>query len=318
MPLADFEARGRAPLGDEPLPAVFIGGAVLDAEGGPGLALGSADDIDAAVRRLIDVDGAAFVSVSPSIPAEWIIPLARETRRRDTPVWVDGRGAGWLTRVRAGADVTSHLISGDPDMLPVTDRPAAYGSPASSRVDVAGWLSALDPAGEPVRRAVDALLSRDAAVVPMLAVAEAELPCVSRDRPCDPTANRAERGRSSWSKAQALVRFLHHEGVRLLVGSGSPDETIAGDGFHRELRLLVEAGIPSLDVLSMATRNAAIALGILHDRGTLEAGKRADFVVLDANPVEDIEAARSVSFVVLEGKGWRPLAEGGFERLRFR
>jgi len=79
----------------------------------------------------------------------------------------------------------------------------------------------------------------------------------------------------------------------------------------------VEAGVPPIDVLSMATRNGAIALNELHRRGTIEADKAADFVILAADPTVDIRNARQVRAIVLDGRGWVPLPEGGFQRIRF-
>ena len=67
----------------------------------------------------------------------------------------------------------------------------------------------------------------------------------------------------------------------------------------------------------MATRNGAIALGELHERGTIEIGKRADFVVLEANPLADIRNARRISFVVLDGDAWTFDREGDWRRVRF-
>lgn len=296
----DFRRQGRSLNVDDPAPAVFIGGPVLDAgEGAIGLALSNADDVPGAVRRLVEEDDAAFISVAPSIPADWLPAIAREARRRDTPVWVNPRGHGWLLALRAGVDVSSGLLSGDPEMLPAAARPRyAERLSSSSSTPLADWLAALDPAGEQVERAITAILARDAAVIPLLAGVAA-----------DPGVE------ASWPSAVTLVQRLHGEGVRLLVGSGS--EGGAGR-FHEELELLTAAGIPPVEVIAMATRNVASALGVLYDRGTLETGKRADFVVLEGDPTEDMANARRVDFVVLDGQAWRPRPEGGFERLRFR
>ena len=62
----------------------------------------------------------------------------------------------------------------------------------------------------------------------------------------------------------------------------------------RELELLVDAGIPPLDAIVAATRNSAAALGKLHEAGTIQAGKRADLLLLSANPGEDIGNLRKV------------------------
>jgi imidazolonepropionase-like amidohydrolase len=84
--------------------------------------------------------------------------------------------------------------------------------------------------------------------------------------------------------------------------------TVAGESFHRELELLVSAGIPPLDVLSIATRNGAKALGRLAEFGTVETGKRADLVLLRDNPLASISATRRVVWVMKNGVRSTPAA----------
>jgi imidazolonepropionase-like amidohydrolase len=62
--------------------------------------------------------------------------------------------------------------------------------------------------------------------------------------------------------------------------------------FEREMELLVEAGLTPADVLVAATRNGAAALDELDEAGTIEPGKRADLLLLSANPAEDIRNLR--------------------------
>ena len=76
--------------------------------------------------------------------------------------------------------------------------------------------------------------------------------------------------------------------------------------FHQELSLLTTAGLSTSEVLSIATRNGARALGILSEAGTIEWGKRADLVVLEGNPIEDIRNTRRIHSVMLGGVIYRP------------
>jgi imidazolonepropionase-like amidohydrolase len=78
--------------------------------------------------------------------------------------------------------------------------------------------------------------------------------------------------------------------VPIAVGSGSDP--------YREMELLVEAGLSPSDVLVAATRNGAAALHELDEVGTIEPGKRADLLLLSANPAEDIRNLRRVVRVI--------------------
>ena len=71
---------------------------------------------------------------------------------------------------------------------------------------------------------------------------------------------------------------------------------------HTELENLVSAGMTPTEALIAGTRNAAEFLGFNHF-GTLAVGKSADFVVLDANPLEDIKNTRKIAKVYLRGRG---------------
>jgi len=75
-----------------------------------------------------------------------------------------------------------------------------------------------------------------------------------------------------------------------------------GFSLHHELELLVQAGFTPLEALRAATRNPAIFLGELGSSGTIEIGKTADLVLLDANPLEDIRNTQRIRAVILHGK----------------
>ena len=96
-------------------------------------------------------------------------------------------------------------------------------------------------------------------------------------------------------QARNLAR-LNEEGVRIAFGTdGSAPWSV-----HLEMANMVSAGMSPAEVIVAATRNSAELLG-LTDAGTVEEGKRADFVVLDANPLDDITYTREISAVYLGG-----------------
>jgi imidazolonepropionase-like amidohydrolase len=78
------------------------------------------------------------------------------------------------------------------------------------------------------------------------------------------------------------------------------------------MELLVDAGIPPLQVLKLATHNGAEALGLLDTVGTITVGKQADLVLLSADPVRDIRNTRHIEAVIEAGRiAWQPLERGG-------
>jgi Tol biopolymer transport system component/imidazolonepropionase-like amidohydrolase len=79
-----------------------------------------------------------------------------------------------------------------------------------------------------------------------------------------------------------------------------------GLGPHWEMWAFVQGGMTPLEALRVATRNPAETLGLDKDLGSIEAGKLADFVVLDKNPLEDIHNSETVSLVVKNGVAYRP------------
>jgi imidazolonepropionase-like amidohydrolase len=91
--------------------------------------------------------------------------------------------------------------------------------------------------------------------------------------------------------------------VPLIFGTDTP--FAFGNFFHsvmNEVRALKLAGLPNEAILRMATSDAATALGISDRVGTIESGKLADLVLLDGNPVSDIEALGHVDLVMKEGR----------------
>jgi imidazolonepropionase-like amidohydrolase len=106
-----------------------------------------------------------------------------------------------------------------------------------------------------------------------------------------------------------VARIARDQKVRFLVGTDvAAPNVLPGFSLHDELRLLVDIGFSPLEVISIATRNGAESLGRLRELGTIEVGKRADMVMLDANPVVDIANTRRIHAVVADGRLYRRAA----------
>ncbi|KAF6812579.1 amidohydrolase [Colletotrichum plurivorum] len=115
--------------------------------------------------------------------------------------------------------------------------------------------------------------------------------------------------RGSYDNAVQSVRVLHGAGVTICAGTTAnlePGASIPfGESLHEEMRLLAGAGMPLLDVLRSATCVAATALR-LSDRGIVRAGLRADLLLVEGNPLEDIGAVRRIRKVWIQGEDVEP------------
>jgi imidazolonepropionase-like amidohydrolase len=100
-----------------------------------------------------------------------------------------------------------------------------------------------------------------------------------------------------------LTGSMHRAGVKILAGTDTYNAyCFPGFGLHDELELLVKAGLTPLEALQTATLNPARFLNLTSSLGTVEKGKIADLVLLDANPLTDIGNTRKIAGVVLNGK----------------
>jgi imidazolonepropionase-like amidohydrolase len=111
-----------------------------------------------------------------------------------------------------------------------------------------------------------------------------------------------------------IIGALHRAGVPIVAGT---DQNVPGYSLYRELELYVEAGFTPMEALQSATLVPARVMKMEDDSGTVETGKRADFDILDANPLDDIHNVRTVRSVVANGVLYQsaPLWESvGFAR----
>lgn len=104
-------------------------------------------------------------------------------------------------------------------------------------------------------------------------------------------------------KGLAITGAAHRAGVPIMVGSDAPDPFVfPGSAVHDEMGELVAAGLSPVEALRAATWNGAVFLDVTDSYGTVEPGKRADLVILDANPLEDIGNTRRIRALLFGGR----------------
>ena len=99
-----------------------------------------------------------------------------------------------------------------------------------------------------------------------------------------------------------LLKALHDAGVTIIPGT----DGLAGYMLHHELELYVRAGIPSAEVLRMATLTPALVMGVNKDRDVIAAGKLADMVLIDGDPTQDIHDINKITTVIKGGRVYDP------------
>lgn len=101
------------------------------------------------------------------------------------------------------------------------------------------------------------------------------------------------------------LRRVHAAGIPVAMGTDAGNPlTLHGASVYREMEAMAAAGLTPMDVLIASTRTGARAMGRADDFGTLEEGKIADLVVLDADPLADVRNLRRVRLVVRGGEVW--------------
>ncbi len=116
------------------------------------------------------------------------------------------------------------------------------------------------------------------------------------------SADEARKRKETIRKEDAIVGEMRKAGVGILAGTDDANPyVLPGFSLHDELALLVKAGLTPMEALQAATYNPAKFLGLLNSLGTVERGKLADLVLLEANPIENISNTKKIAAVIRNG-----------------
>jgi imidazolonepropionase-like amidohydrolase len=119
-----------------------------------------------------------------------------------------------------------------------------------------------------------------------------------------------DSARRAWRATRmGMLTALHRAGVPILLGTDAPQVfSVPGFSIHREMATMVEAGMTPFEVLQSGSRNVAVHFGTLAETGTVEVGKRADLLLLDANPLTSVANVQRRAGVMFNGR-WLPETE---------
>jgi imidazolonepropionase-like amidohydrolase len=305
-------------------PRLVVAGDIIDvvATGGLTRAATNEAEIRAEVDRQATI-GVDLIKLYNFLSPDLVRAAIDQAHRRGLRAIGHLMATNWREAAEAGIDGLVHITPLSPSLIDATRRKAFLASIRSTRF-MFDWFDAADLDGPLITAAIDALQKRNIVVDPTLVIFEAMARgddlaiTASPDLTYTPkaivdgwrdfqltsgwTPEDFAAARKVWPRVEALVRKLRDRGVPLAVGSDTPNPWVPpGASLHREMELLVAAGLTPMEVLVAATRNGARACGLEAEVGTVEVGKRADLVLLAADPLQRISNTRTIRWVMQNG-----------------
>ena len=283
----------------------------------------AAENLEQALERVdfFGDNGYIQIKLYSSIEPEWVAPIAERAHSRG--MRVSGHIPAFMSAeqaVRAGYDEIQHInmvflnfLAGDREDTRQQIRFTLYGDEAGN----------LDLASDEVQDFFALLKENNVSVDPTAAIFDTSLrhlagtpdptyaPVVEH---LPPSIARAlynvemnKRGQEeAWLKSAenqaAMIKALHDYGIQIVPGS----DNMAAFTVHREIELYAEAGIPTAQVLKIATLDSAVLVGVGDQKGSIEVGKDSDLVLIDGNPFEDISSIRRAVLVMKGSTLYRP------------
>lgn len=196
----------------------------------------------------------------------------------------------WKDAAIYNIDFLTHGVPVSPSLLSSQDR-ERFIEHGDGPFDHFLWLDLVKINSNEVDEMIESLVEYNVYVDPTLSVYEVMV------------KDNFEGNQHLWTKVLQLTKKMHDSGVKLLAGTDIPNFDLeTGQSLHHELELLQDAGIPLSDIIQIATKNAAEALGISNSTGTIDKGKQADLLILSSNPLENMSSIKDIEMVINNGK----------------
>lgn len=314
--------RNRARSGETLAPALWVAGPALAPAGTPGAGVRPVAS-SAAVRREVGGQaqlGVDFVRADPSAPLDMVRAIVAAARAEKVRTSAEPGASTAIELARAGVTLVDRLAY--LSWTTEADRPAAASPPPAIDADVAAD-SAWERVSERDITSFSAALSRTrTALLPLLAgnraalsaealekdPAVALLPARWRDdllrRAFPSRSPEAARADKAAAVRAGVVARLVKDGVRVATGVDATGGGygIPGAGVHRELALLVGAGLTPAEAIRAATVTSAEVLGAAGSIGQLRPGFRADFFAVDGDPLQRLDDLARIRLIVRGGE----------------
>jgi imidazolonepropionase-like amidohydrolase len=295
-----IEAYDAARKGPAPVPRLFLCGPHLDspppAYPTDSYMVRDAEETRLAVNRFAD-DGASAIKVYYRLPLALIRVAIETAHARGIPVTSHLEIVDASDVIRAGIDGVEHATSFGTSLLPLRDaekyRQAVLADNNARREGRYQVWNSIKLDTPQARALVKLIVDRGTFISPTLAIFERQ--------PGDKdTTNVHVHG---FKQMEAFVRMVNIAGAKVVVGSHSDvPHAKRGWAYQRELELLVQSGLTPMEALVAGTMENARFFRIAERLGSVEAGKLADLVLVDGDPLKDISNMRRVKRVMLNGR----------------
>ncbi|HKW48290.1 MAG TPA: amidohydrolase family protein [Gemmatimonadaceae bacterium] len=305
-------------------PRMFVAGSVIDQTDAPGLVatVHSPEEVRAEVRRQIAA-GVDYIKLYATLTPQMVDAGIQEAHAAGKKAIGHLFLTSWTDAARAGIDALVHVTPSNPMLLPPDSRIAFRKGIHNTRF-MFQWFEYVNLGSPEIDTMIAEMVKHHVEHDGTLATFEAMAWGDSARITLDPDLTYAapslvhnwqtftltqgwtkadyDSARAVWPKVLQFEKLLYDRGVPLTVGTDANNPwTVPGASYSRELELLVAAGISPSEVLRLATKAGADALGS-RDVGIVQQGKRADLVLLASDPIADIRHTRDIVLVVANGR----------------